>query len=287
MPINFRYSPISREARAAGVRFLDLTSGYECLVVPRGVGVTTLAVLGMVARARNLLRVTHNVADTGDAATTAILVRTLTESVLTLGWFDRDPELAELVWMLDEIRTRLHHHDEVASEERRQRARARRRREDVAAVAAGRSLGLLTRANVRDLHRQQREVRAKLERLPRLAARKRRLRVGRVDRMPGFGDRAKVAEMPWVYSLAYRFDSNSAAHPTPLTLEQFFEMRPEGIAILAAGSGERPDPYFVSAQLMSALLEFAGRRIDQTEIEEGLEEVRAELEGLRRRASEP
>lgn len=52
VPINFRYSPISRMAREASEPLLELTRGYENLVVPRGLGVAPLAVLGIVARAR-------------------------------------------------------------------------------------------------------------------------------------------------------------------------------------------------------------------------------------------
>jgi hypothetical protein len=59
------------------------------------------------------------------------------------------------------------------------------------------------------------------------------------------------------------------------------EERPEGISIRSSAAGARPDPYYVAAQLMSALLELAGRHIDQTELEPGLAEVRAELERLR------
>lgn len=281
MPINFRYSTISRDARAAAVRLLELTRGYENLVVPPGLGVANLAVLTLVARARNLLRVTHYLADTGDAAAAALPVRAITESVLTLGWFDRDPELAETVWMLDELRTRLSHHEEVAKEERRQRARARHAAEPVEALAPGQSLGLLPRAKVREYRRLQAEQRARVQALPRLARRKKRLCVERIAKMPGFRERAKVAGMPWVYSFAYRFDSNAAAHPTPLTLEQFLEVTPEGIRILPTASGARADPYYVVATLMSALLELAGRRVDQTELEPGLAEVRAEIERLR------
>lgn len=281
MPLNFRYSAISRDARAAGERMLDLTRGYDNLVVPHGLGVTRLAVLGLVARARSLHGVAHRVADTGDAAAAALPIRAITESVLTLGWFDADPELAEAVWILDELRTRLAHHKEVADEERRQRAAARRRGEPVVEVAPGASLGLLTRAQVRHDRRSIAEVRARVGALPDLDRRKKRLRVGQISRMPSFADRAKVAGMPWVYSLAYRFDSNAAAHPTPLTIEQFLESRPDGIAILSSARGPRPDPYYVAAQLMSALFEFAGRHVDQTELESGLAEIRTELERLR------
>jgi hypothetical protein len=281
VPLNFRYSAISREAREAGERLLELTRGYENLVVPRGLGVAPLAVLGIVARARALLRVAERLADSGDAAAAALPVRAITESVLTLGWFDKDPELAEAVWMLDELRTRLSHHKEVANEERRQRARARRRGEPVLVLPSGASLGLLTRAKVREYRRLEREQRQRVQKLPRLARRKKRLRVTRISKMPSFADRAKVAGMPWVYSFAYRFDSNAAAHPTPLTIEQFLEERPEGILIRSSAGGPRPDPYYVAAQLMWALLELAGRHVDQTELAPGLEEVRAELERLR------
>jgi hypothetical protein len=210
----------------------------------------------------------------------------MTESVLTLGWFTRDPELAEGVWMLDELRTRLSHHKEVADEERRQRARARRSGETPEPIPVGRSLGLLTRAKVGEYRRIQREQRERVEALPRLMRRKKRLRVDRISKMPSFADRAKVAEMPWVYSLAYRFDSNSAAHPTPLTIGQFLEDRPEGILIRSSAGGPRPDPYYVAAQIMWALLEIASQHVDHSELEPGLAgglaEVGAELDRLRR-----
>lgn len=282
MSANFRYTAISRDARAVGERLLDLTRGYENLVVEPGRGVTTLAVLGMVARARNLLRIAHRLADTGDAAAAALPIRAITESVLTLGWFDRDPGLAEAVWMLDEIRTRLSHHKEVADEERRERRRARRRGDAVTPLAPGESLGLLTRPKVREYRQLERKQRQRVQALRRLSRRKKRLRVDRISRMPSFADRAKVAKMPWVYAFAYRFDSNAAAHPTPLTIEQFLEARPEGVLVRASAGGRRPDPYYVAAVLMSVLLEIAGRHVDHSALEPGLAAVRDELERLRR-----
>lgn len=281
MPPAFCYTPISADACAVGERLLELSHGYENLVVEPGRGVRTLAVLGIVARARNLLRVANLLAGTGDAAMAALPIRAITESVLTLGWFDRDTELAEAVWMLDEIRSRLSHHKEVADEERRQRRRARRRGAHVTPLAPGESLGLLTRAKVRELGRLEREQRMRVQALPQLARRKRRLRITRISRMPSFADRAKVAEMPWVYSFAYRSDSNTAAHPTPLTIEQFLEERPEGIVILPSATGPRPDPYYVAAVLMSALLDIAGRHLDHSAIEPGLAAVHEELQRLR------
>src|SRR5207253_3711103 len=95
------------------------------------------------------------------------------------------------------------------------------------ARAPGPSLDLLTRAKVREFRQRKHEVRRRLRRLPRVARRKNSLRVERIAKMPSFADRAKVAGMPWVYSFGYRFDSNAAAHPTPLTIEQFLEERPD------------------------------------------------------------
>src|SRR5438034_6412392 len=109
-----RYSDASVAARRLGVDLLALTRGYEELVVPRGLGSTPLAVLAVVARARHLLRRAYELADAGDATSAAILMRGITESVLTLAWLNKDPELGGIVWMLDEIRTRLNQHEEVA-----------------------------------------------------------------------------------------------------------------------------------------------------------------------------
>lgn len=134
---------------------------------------------------------------------------------------------------------------------------------------------------MREYRRVDREVRERVQALPDIARRRARLRVSQISRMPGFAARAKVSGMPWVYSFAYRFDSNAAAHPTPLTIEQFLEARPDGVAILSSARGPRPDPYNVAAQMMSVLLELAGRHVDQSELEPGLTDVRDELAQLR------
>src|SRR4051794_29227236 len=118
------YSPASAEARRLGLELLDLTSGYEELVVERGLGVTNLAVLASVARGRHLLRRCYDLADAGDAMAAAILMRGITESVFTLAWLNKDPEIGGIVWALDEIRTRLNQHEDVARLERNQRRRA-------------------------------------------------------------------------------------------------------------------------------------------------------------------
>lgn len=287
MPLSFRYSSISRESRECGQRLLDSTRSYEDALVPSGLGAGRLGVLALLARGRHLLRTAYQTADGGSAMEAAIILRALNESVLTLGWFNKDPELAEFVWMLDEIRTRLSHHDEVAKEERNERTRARRRGEPVEPVPPGRSLGLLTRSMVKDLKRLDRVTRARIDRLPRRARRLKRLRISRVSEVPSFRNRSKVAKMPWVYVLAYRFDSNAAAHPSPLAVGQFLEERDGSIRVRATPRGPFPDPYYVGARLMWALLTLAGEHVDQSSFAEQLDDVRAALDGLALRVPSP
>lgn len=78
--------------------------------------------------------------------------------------------------------------------------------------------------------------------------------------------RAEVGEAEMIYALAYRFDSNSAAHPNPLALEQFLETGNGDITIRATPSGPRPDPYVVGTALLLALVGLAGERVDHSEL---------------------
>lgn len=91
-----------------------------------------------------------------------------------------------------------------------------------------------------------------------------------------------MPRMPWVYTLAYRFDSNAFAHPTPLAIGRYLEERGEGFAVLSAPTGSVVDPYFVAARLFGALVEIAGTfdSVDHSELEPGLREIVAELDRM-------
>jgi hypothetical protein len=84
---------------------LELTSGYEGLVVGRCVGVANLAVLAWWP-ALAICSIAYELADAGDTTSAAILMCGITKSVFTLAWLNEHPELAEIVWMRDEIRNR-------------------------------------------------------------------------------------------------------------------------------------------------------------------------------------
>lgn len=278
----YRYSAASTGGRRCGLDLLELTRGYEQLVVPRGRGATTLAVLALVARARHLLRQAYALADAGDPTSAAILMRGITESVLTLAWLNKDSELAGLVWMLDEIRSRLNQHQEVARLARNQRRRAQRQGEAVIPLAPGQSHGVLTRASVRSLGRLQQQTRTAARGLPRYAKRLEKLKVKQVARMPSFALRAEVGGAAMIYSLTYRFDSDSAAHPSPLALDQFLEPQNGDVLVRATPKGPRPDPYATGAVLLIALVDLAGELVDHGSLEPRLVQIRGRLQALPR-----
>jgi hypothetical protein len=239
-------------------------------------------VLALVARARHLLKRAYELADAGDATTAAMAMRGITESVMTLAWLNEDPELAGMVWMLDEIRSRLSQHEEVARLERNRRRRARRRGETVVPLAPGESHGVLTRATVRTLRRTGTEVRAHAQQLPQYRKRLAKLGVKRLTRMPGFKEGASVSGADVIYSLTYRFDSNSAAHSNPLALEQFLEAQNGDVLILATPKGPRPDPYVVGAVQLAALVDLAAAHVDHSELKPELDKITARLRALPR-----
>jgi hypothetical protein len=252
------------------------------MLVPAGLGPSTLGSLALSARGRHLLKGAFERADDGDTILAAMAVRAMAETALTLAWLNVDPELAELVWSLDEVRTRLSQHREVAALERKERRRARRRGDHVPPLAPGGSLGILTRTSVRNLRRLERETQGRVKALPRRARRLARLKVSNNLRVPPLRQRASVAKADMLYSLSYRFDSNFATHPTSLAAEQFLERHGEDILIRATPHGPAVDPYAAGAILLLALIDLAGERVDQTALAPELDVIRATVNGLPR-----
>lgn len=263
------------------LELLELTRGYENLAIQPGIGVTKMGVIALVARSRYLFQRICDSADSGDSLVTAILIRTLVETVVTIAWINKDPELASSVWLVDDIRTRLSQHGEIAAIERRARRRSRRRGDPVPPLADGRSLGTLTRPNVRAWRRLERDTIAMLKE-PRYTDRLTKLNVRRVNKMPTLRERADITGLEMIYELNYRFDSNSAAHPSPLAAEQFLEQLSDGtVVITAEPTAPRPDPYASGAVLFVMLLNLTGEYVDHSAIEAGIERVQRKLEALR------
>lgn len=264
--INFRYTSYSRQARQCGERLLALTAEYEHLRLPANTEIPLVIELALVARGRHLLRGAHLVADRGDDLGATLFLRSLNECAMTFAWLMIDNELGSLVMRGDEIRQRLNHHRAFAKVERNQRRAAKRRGDPVTPLARGDNLGLLSRADVRRFTRLDAEVRSKARALPNYSKRLKRLGAS-IASVPSFETRAKKSKNPWLYEAAYRFDSNSAAHPSLLGLQQFVEEEGAEIVVKSAPAGLRPDPYAAGAVLMGALAQLASRRPDHPPID--------------------
>jgi hypothetical protein len=119
----------------------------------------------------------------------------------------------------------------------------------------------------------------------------------RAPRYPSLREQAEAVGLGFSYSLAYRFDSQSAAHPSAMAIEQLFEDRPDlgGIQLLPEPPAERgyADPYGVGAFILYEALNSAAAQIPELALDE-LDEVGLEfsrlspsLEAARVDASEP
>lgn len=267
MAINFRYTSYSRQAQQSGERLLALTAQYEHLVLPGDTDIGHVIECALVARGRHLLRGAYHAADRGDDLAAAIMLRSLNECAMTFAWLMLDDELGSLVMRLEEIRSRFNHHRAFAKAERSQRRRAKRRGEAVAPLAPGETLGLLDRASVRRFARLDKELRDKVQALPNYEKRLKRLGAS-IASMPSFEARAMKTKNPWMYQAAYRFDSNSAAHPGLLGLQQFVAEEGGEFVVRSSPTGTRPDPYAAGAVLLGALAQLASRRPDHPAIDE-------------------
>lgn len=277
--LNFRYTRNSRAARHLGNRLLELTSGYEHIRLQHDAEIPLLIEIGLVSRARHMVRATHLAADRGDDFTATLSLRALNESAMTLAWLMLDRELGSLLMRIDEVRTRLSHHQEFAKVERNKRRATRRRGDHVDPVAPGGSLGLLDRGSVRDFRKLEADLRDEARTLPKFNARMTTLGAESLNRVPSFKARAYRSGNPWLYTAAYRFDSNSAAHPTLLGLQQFVHVIGGEFVIRDSPIGPRPDPYDGAAILFGAVAQLASRceghpLIDKEELDRVETEVR-------------
>jgi Family of unknown function (DUF5677) len=211
-----------RDFRECGLALLDASEVYESAFVGYEAGKPTLAIIVLIARGRRLARSIFHLADAGDRLEAMILVRTLLEYRVTLRWLILNPELHLLQWERDDLKSRLRIDTEV------------------------RALGL---EGISDAARARYEatlarVEADLGDRPR--------------RFPSFRERTQAIGAEFVYSLIYRFDSQRAAHPSLLALEQLLEHRPEqgGTAVLSEPTSHGDvDPYAVTATSLLDMLE--------------------------------
>jgi hypothetical protein len=252
-----RFDAAAATVRDCGLELLAVSTVYERPVVGDEAGVETLAMVGLVARMRRLLRSAYRLADAGEVLEASILNRVLMEYLFTLRWLQVDPELNYVLWAADDLRARLTIDREVREQ-----------------AEEGHSDAIeLMEPDVRQQYEQS------LARMRAQIAEARERVGGGPIRLPSFEQRAREAELPFAYSLAYRFDSITGSHPTPHAVEQLMVEHPRGIAILpqpASGRGYA-DTYGVAAHVLLDALNSAADRIPELQLGEGLEAVQRRL----------
>jgi hypothetical protein len=231
-------------ARECGLRLLELSTIYERGVVRHEAGPATLAIVGLVARQRRLLRGGYLLADSGQRLEASILLRTMLEFLIRQLWLQSDPPLNYVLWALDDLRARLRIDREVRGQ---------------APEAHGEALAVLEPEMREEYERSLEEMHSELDRL------RERLGLERVPAYPNLREQAEAVGLGFSYSLAYRFDSLGAAHPSAMAVEQLFEPHPEGVRVLPEPPPERgyADPYGVGAFILRDALAHAAEQVPE------------------------
>ncbi len=193
-------------ARACGLRLLDLSGIYERGVVRYEAGHETLAIAGLVARQRRLLRAAYLLADSDQRLEASIMLRAMLEFLIRQKWLELSPGLHYVLWAIDDLNARLRIDREIREQD----------------LGAHEGAIEIMQPEIRDQYeRELARMRAEFEQL------QERLGLDRAPRYPNLREQATAVGLGFSYSLAYRFDSQSAAHPSAMAIEQLFEDRPD------------------------------------------------------------
>lgn len=196
------------------------------------------------------------------------MLRAMLEFLIRQKWLELDPALHYVLWAIDDLNARLRINREL-----------REQGED---------------AHQEAIEVMQPEMRAQyeneLERMRnQLAELRERHGLKRPPRYPNLRDRAIAVGLGFSSSLAYRFDSQSAAHPSAMAIEQLFENRPDlgGIRLLSEPPPERgyADPYGVGAFILRDALASAAALVPELRLA-GFDEVTARLAQLHAQPNE-
>lgn len=251
-------------ARECGLQLLDLSGIYERGVIGYEAGPQTLSIAGLVARQRRLLRAAYLLADSGQRLEAAIMLRSMFEFLVRQQWLTLNPELHHFLWVIEDLEARLRVDREV--------------REQDPAAAHEEAIEVME-PEMRQLYVDELErMRAELARL------QEHLGLEERPSYPSLRKQAIAVDLGLSYSLAYRFDSQTAAHPTAMGIEQLMQDRPDlgGVQLLADPPPGRgyADPYSVPAVILNDALTAAAGVIPELQLA-GIEDVQAKLNELR------
>jgi hypothetical protein len=247
-------------ARECGLQLLEISRIYERGVVSYEAGPQTLAIAGMVGRQRRLLRGAYLLADEDQRLESSIMLRAMLEFLIRQKWLELNPRLHYALWAADDLKARLRIDREVREDDPELHEEA----------------FLVMAPEMRQLYENQ------LARMQeQLAALHAELDLDRPPSYPNLREQAIAVGLGLSYSLAYRFDSQSAAHPSTMAIEQLFQDRPDlgGVRLLPEPPAERAyaDPYGVGAFILRDALAGAAAMIPEFQLE-GFDPVVANLE---------
>jgi hypothetical protein len=256
-------TPDETVARECGLTLLEISAIYERGVVRYEAGAATLSIAGLVARQRRLLRAAYLLADAGHRLEASILLRSMLEFLIRQKWLELDPSPHHLLWVADDLRARLRIDREVREH---------------AFAEHGEAIEIM-RPEVREAYKLDLErMQEQLEQV--------RIELG-VERIPDFPNlrqQAAATGLAFSYSSAYRFDSQTAAHPSALAIEQLMQDRPDlgGHQLLAEPPPGRgyADPYAVCAFILRDALAGAAALIPELALD-GFDEVAERMDVLR------
>jgi hypothetical protein len=224
-------TPSEESARDCGLRLLDVSEVYERGMITPEAGPQILSVVGLVARQRRFLRAAYLLADEGLRLEAGLIIRAMLEFFIRQQWLQADPELNHRLWARDDLRARML----IDTELRGLEVHPAEVMED----------------DTRDAYQRQLErLDAELELL------REERGLARAPTYPNLREQAETVGLGQSYSLAYRFDSLTASHPTALAIEQLLEETPEGIRVLPEPPPGRgyADPYGVGAAILRGAL---------------------------------
>lgn len=243
--------------REVGLRLLVLSEFYEGgLVAADAAGGRAASIAGLVARQRRFVRAAHRLLDAGDRLEAQVLIRSQIEFLIVQKWLQLDPDLHFPMWFIKDARSRIALHDHVV------------RTDGIAVIEED----VLARyRNARQNKTAELDAICAQRGIP-------------IPRYPTLEQQARAVELETVYALAYRFDSQSAAHPQALAIEQLLEPVPEGIIIRGEPPVDRryADGYAVTAICLHDALASAAAHYDDLAIHE-LAQIAEQIRGLRNR----
>lgn len=222
---------------------------YGAAAFQDGIGFRRVALIGLVGRARGLLRALHHLLDAGDVLEAQLMSRALVEYAITFAWFRLDPELHMAQWLIEDIRQTLVLDDELRALD---------------------GEGVLDEPRRTELEQVRDQLRIECG-------------DGRTA-IPNLKDRAHAAGLDIAYSLAYRYESKSGIHPTTLAAEQVLTHRPQvgryEIREAPHADVHLPDIEGVGAALLLAILEVAQALAPEMPLDDGFDDVKQAILAL-------